>query len=255
MRFLYHRSRSFTSPALRTRRRVACWVFSAALLLTGMNVFGQITLGEKEVVDYSRPKQYEIGGITVTGVQYLDKNVLVMLTGLNVGEKVDIPGEEISNAIKKLWDQGLFEDISVNITDIQGNLVFLELYLKERPRLSRFSIKGVSKTEADNIREKISISRGDVVTESLLMNIRHKIKAQFKNKGFLDATVDIDEERDTSRANTVSLDIRIDKNKRVKIAKILPEGNYYFSNQKIKNSLKETKEKGIFTPLNVISFS
>jgi len=227
--------------------RKLLWI---CLLLLALQSSAQISIGEDIIVDYSRPKEYEIGGVTVAGVEYLDKNVLVMLTGLNVGEKVEIPGEEISGAIKKLWEQGLFEDISIKVIEITGNQVFLELYLKERPRLTRFSIKGVNKTEADNIREKIKLTRGDVVTESLLMNVRHQINEHFREKGFLDAEVEITQEKDTIRANSVVLDIFVNKKNRVRILKIYPEGNTFLSDQKIKNSLKETKEKGVFTPLN-----
>ena len=230
--------------------RPAYWLMSIFMVLLVLPSFSQISIGEDIVVDYSKPKEYEIGGVTVTGVEYLDKNVLVMLTGLNVGEKVEIPGEKISKAIRKLWDQGLFEDINISVTEIQGNLVFLEMYLKERPRLSRFSIKGVNKSEADNIREKIKIARGDVVTEGLLMNARHQISEYYREKGFLDASIEIRQNKDTNRANSDALDNFIEKNKRIKISRIYPEGNTFFGVQKVKNALKETKEKGVFTPLN-----
>jgi outer membrane protein insertion porin family len=218
-------------------------------------VFSQVSLGEGTVVDYTRPVEYEIGGITVAGTEYLDRNVLVMLAGLNVGEKVTIPGEEISQAIKKLWDQGLFENIGIYITDIQGETVFLELRLTERPRMSRFSLKGINKTEADNLREKINITRGDVVTESMLMKTRHLIKEHFRDKGFLDAEVEMKLTPDTTRANNVILDINIQKNSRFKIDKINIHGNKAFNAQKIKNSLKETKEKGKFDPLKDIEIA
>jgi outer membrane protein insertion porin family len=212
----------------------------------------QVSLGDGTTVDYTRPVEYVIGGITVSGAEYLDKNVLVMLAGLNVGEKVTIPGEEITKSIKKLWDQGLFENIGIYVTDVQGENVFLELRLKERPRLSRFSLKGVNKTEADNLREKIKITRGDVITESLLMNTKHRIKEHFRDKGFLDTEVDIKQTPDTTRANNVILDIEIKKNNRVKINKIYVHGNKAFNAQKIKNALKETKEMGKFDPLQDI---
>ena len=226
------------------------YLIGLLFLLAGLPSFSQIIIGEDIVVDYSRPREYEIGGVTVTGVEYLDKNVLVMLTGLTVGEKVVIPGDDISDAIRKLWEQGLFEDISIRVNDIQGGLVFLELYLKERPRLSLFTIKGVNKTDADNIRERISIARGDVVTESLLKNARHKINEYYREKGFLDASIEIRQKKDSLRANSVVLDITIERNQRVRIAKIEPVGNDFLSDQKVKNTLKETKEKGVFTPLN-----
>lgn len=220
------------------------------LLAFSPPTLAQVSLGEDVVVDYSKPREYEIGGVTVSGLEYLDKNVLIMLTGLNVGETVEIPGDEITKAIRKLWTQGLFEDISINVTEIQGNMVFLELYLKERPRMSNFSIKGVNKTEADNIREKINLSTTNVVTESLLMNTRHKIREYFREKGFMDATVEIIQHMDTVRANYVALEILIDKKSKVKISKIYPEGNSFFTDQKVKNALKETKERGVFSPLN-----
>jgi len=226
-----------------------------SLLIFTFQAFSQVSIGTATVMDYTRPVEYEIGGITVTGAEYLDKSVLVMLAGLNVGETVSIPGEEISKSIQKLWDQGLFENIGIYVTDIQGESVFLELRLKERPRLSRFSLKGVNKTEADNLREKLNITRGDVVTESMLMSTKHKIKSHFREKGFLDAEVDIKQTPDTTRANNVNMDIYIVKNSRYKIDKIYVYGNKEFNNQKIKNVLKETKERGKFDPLRDIELA
>jgi len=230
-------------------------VIAISFLFPSFQVFSQVSLGEGTVIDYTRPIEYEIGGITVVGAEYLDKNVLVMLAGLNVGEKVTLPGEEISKAIKKLWDQGLFENVGIYITDIQGERVFLELRLKERPRLSRFALKGVNKTEADNLREKINITRGDVVTESLLMNAKHRIREHFRDKGFMDTEVEIRQTPDTTRANNVVLDINIKKNSRIKIDKIYIYGNKQFNAQKIKNAMKETKEKGKFDPLQDIEMA
>jgi outer membrane protein insertion porin family len=220
------------------------------LLFASFDTKAQVSIGASTVVDYTRPVDYEIGGITVTGAEYLDKAVLIMLAGLNVGEKVTIPGEEITKSLKKLWDQGLFEDLGIYITDIQGDLVFLELRLKERPRLTKFSLKGINKTEADNIREKLNLTRGDVVTESLLMNAKHRIKEHFRDKGFLNTEVDIVQIPDTTRANNVILEINIQKNNRLKINKIYIYGNKELTAQKIKNSMKETKEMGKFEPLN-----
>ncbi len=217
--------------------------------------WSQISLGERAVMDYTSPVEYTIGGITVTGTEYLDKSVLVMLAGLNIGEKITIPGEDISKSIRKLWDQGLFEDIGIYIKDIQGENVFLELRLKERPRLTKYSLKGINKTEADNLRDKLNITRGDVVTESMLMKARHQIKMHYREKGYLDAEVEIKQSPDTSRANNVILDFEISKNNRVKINKIYVHGNQAFSAQKIKNSLKETKERGKFDPLHDIEMA
>jgi len=185
-------------------------------------------------------------------VNYLDKNVLVMLSGLSVGEEMAIPSENISKAIEKLWKQGLFEDISIVATKIEGNQIYLEIRLKERPRLSKYAIKGLKKTEADKVREKISLTRGDVVTDNLLINTEYQIKEYFRSKGFLDTEVDIKQSADSSRANSVVLDLKIDKKSKVRIYEINIHNNTNLTDQKIKNTFKETKEKGTFTPLDDI---
>ena len=129
----------------------------------------QIQIGDDlSEIDYARPKQYEIGGIVVEGAKYVDASMLSMIAGLRVGETISIPGDEISNGIRKIWEQGLFEDVAINATDFVGNTVFLQIVIKERPRVSRFSFKGIKKSEADDIRNKINLSRGDIATDHLL---------------------------------------------------------------------------------------
>ena len=110
---------------------------------------------DKSVVDYSYPKEYEIGGIQVIGVKYLDHNVLIQLSGLTVGDVIMIPGEEVADAVRKLWKQGLFSDVEIRMEKTMGNKVFLEIYLQERPRLSAFTFNGLKKAEIDEIRDKI----------------------------------------------------------------------------------------------------
>ncbi len=220
------------------------------LLLTPATAFSQVQLGDDlKLIDYSKPKKYEIGGITVSGIEYLDENVLIMLSGLKIGSRVDVPGEDITNAIKKLWEQGLFEDVRITATRIQGDVIFLDIYLLERPRLTKYAFKGIRKSEADNIRDEMHLTRGDVVTDNLLMRIDNIITGYFSGKGFLDVEVDIVQIPDTMRDNNVILEINVDKNERVKIYSINIHGNENIPTQKLKSSLKETKEKGLFRPL------
>ena len=219
------------------------------VLCTG-TLHAQISGDQLPVIDYTKTREYIIEDVTVTGVRYLDKNVLVMLSGLNKGEKITVPGEDISKAIEKLWQQGLFEDISIIAKNVRDDKIHLEIQLQERPRLSKFALKGVKKAEADNLREKITLTRGDVVTDNLLINTRYKIKKHFAEKGFLDTEIDIEQQEDTTRANSVILNINVDKKRRVKIKEIFVEGNEEIADQKIKNAMKETKEKGIFKPLD-----
>ena len=106
-------------------------------------------MSQLKKIDYSEPKEYEIGGVTISGIKYLDQNVLLYLTGLEIGQKIMIPGEKITSAIEKLWEQGLFSDVKITMAKVIDDRVFLDIYLAERPRLSRFSFTGVKKSEAD----------------------------------------------------------------------------------------------------------
>lgn len=213
-------------------------------------LFSQTPLGEVITLNYNTPKTYEIGGITVSGVQYLDRNVLIMISGLSVGDKIAIPGDNITKAVNKLWDQNLFEDVKIYATNVQDNKIFLDIYLKERPRLSKFKITGLKKSEVDNIRDEINITRGDVVTENLLVRTENIIKRHFIKKGYLNARITIQEEPDTTRRNEVTLIIDVQKNKKVKIQQITIEGNHILSDGRIKAAMKKTKERGNFRPVN-----
>lgn len=194
-------------------------------------------------MDYLKPKEYEIGGVTVSGTRYLDNGALITLSGLTVGDKIKVPGEEISKAIQNLWKQELFDDIRIDITRIQGNLVFLDIVLSERPRLSRFSFTGIKKTDADELREKIKLVKGKIVNENLLNNTSNIVKRYYRDKGFLNADVKIIQEPDTILSNSVMLRIDIDKKTRIKINEVIVNGNTALKDKKVKRLLKDTKEK------------
>ena len=114
------------------------------LLLTAFLGFGNAGFGQIEIgddlseIDYGRPQKYEIGGIVVDGAKYVDASMLGLIADLRVGQTISIPGDEISSGIRKIWEQGLFEDVAINATDFVGNKVFLQIVIKERPRVSKF---------------------------------------------------------------------------------------------------------------------
>jgi outer membrane protein insertion porin family len=216
---------------------MACCFFSA------VGAYAQIAVGGGNKLDYAAPKQYEIGGITVTGTKYLDKKVLVLLSGLTVGDKIQVPGEAITEAIKKLWDQGLFSDVAIYLDRIDGDLIFLEIELQERPRLNKFALKGVKKGDANDIREKINLIKGKVVTENLIVSTENIIKEHFIDKGFLNTSVKTVMQPDTMLPNNVTLDFNVKKGKKVKIAKIILHGNQEVKDGKLKRAMKETKQR------------
>ena len=250
-------------------KRIFVVILSVIGLLTG-NLHAQIPIGDEIIeIDYSKPKEYIIGGITVTGVQFLDQSVLISLSGLSPGEIITIPGETTTKAIQNLWKQGLFENINISITKIQNDLVFLDIFLEEKPRLSKFAFSGVRKSEADNLRSQINLVRGDVVTENTLNKTRTIISNHYIKKGYLNATANITMTTDTSEVNRVLLNIAVVKGRKVKIKEIEINGNntlrddsenkgfrdylssmfsskYEMSDAKAKRALKNTKEKAFF---------
>jgi outer membrane protein insertion porin family len=226
-------------------------LISSFALITPAYGQGEVSIGDELIeLDYLAPKEFLIGGITVTGIKHLDKNAIKLISGLSVGDRITLPSELISNAVKNLWKQGLFDDVAIYVTKVEDETIFLEINLKERPRLALFSFKGIRKGEADNVRDEIDIKRGDVVTENLLTTTKTTIKDYFIGKGFLNVSVKIVQIPDTSHKNYVRLLFDIKKNKRVRINKIHIDGNTDFSDYRIKQFLKETKEKGYFDPFN-----
>ncbi len=216
----------------------------------------QISLGnELDNIDYAKPIEYEIGGVIVNGVKYLDHSVLIALSGLHVGQKIKVPGDKISKAIERLWKQGLFSDVKIVATKIVADKIFLEINLVERPRLSSFTFKGVKKGEADEIREKIKLLRGTQVTDNTLSRSRGVIQNYYVNKGFLNIEVDIIQAPDTTLVNHITLLFDVKKNGRVKIKSIDFEGNTVFKDEKLRRAMKETKRKrwyGLFKPSKYI---
>lgn len=223
-------------------------LIAATLLLSTYFAHAQVNIGADIEIDYASPKDYQIGGITVSGVQYLDPNVLVMVTGLKVGDRIKIPGEQISQAIEKLWKQGLFDNVKVSLTKVEGLDVFLNFELSERPRLSKFSFKGVKKSEADDLREQIKLTAGEIVTNNTLIRTTETIRKHFTEKGFLNTEVRITEVRDTVRLNNVSLIINVDKKSKVRINEIVMHGNANISDGRLKGKMKDTKERSNFQP-------
>ena len=119
-------------------------IVAVLLMLNAMAALAQTETGSNIKIDYSKPKEYEIGGITVSGVKYLNQTTLVNLSGLQVGQKIEVPGDAITKSLNKLWKHGLFGDVQITVTNITDDKIYLNLYLKERPRLSRVEFSGIS---------------------------------------------------------------------------------------------------------------
>ncbi|MDM8158832.1 outer membrane protein assembly factor BamA [Labilibaculum sp. K2S] len=195
------------------------------------------------VAHYSSPKSYELGGVTVTGVKHLENNVLVQISGLRVGTTIEVPGEKVTNAINKLYKQGLFSDIQITATKEIGNKIYLNIQLQERPRLSLVNYNGTSKSETTKLKEKLKLMKGTQVTDYLVANTKTIVEGYFKEKGFYNTIVSVIQRDDSAEENSVILDINIDRNNKIKIKHIFVEGNTAFTDKKVKKAIKDSKEK------------
>lgn len=226
------------------------------LSLFSIALKAQISVGGNDStnVNVSSAQEYEIAGISVSGADHLDQNVLILLSGLSVGDKIKTPSDKISTAIENLWKQGLFEDIKISASKIQGKNIFLVIGVTERPRLSKFSLRGMTKSDADDLREKIRLIKGKVVTDGLIASTKETIKNYFVNKSYLDVRIDITKEKDERLDNSVILNIVVKKGSKVRIKEINIIGNVAMGTFKLRKSFKETKRKRWWNPFNSAKF-
>ena len=211
------------------------------LLLTALSITAQV--GSQPVMDAAVPLEYEIGGITVSGTKSTDPNAVKLFTGLQVGDKVTVPGERISKAITNLWEQKLFSDISIEAAEIRGRTIFLHIIVVEKPRLSRFKFEGVTKSEGDKLRDEIQLVRGQQVNDAVVANTRTMIRKYFVDKGFHKATATVIERSDTLMENSVLLILKVDKGPKVKIKDITFSGNENVPDSRLRRAMKKTKRK------------
>ena len=227
------------------------------LLLLGLSFHGtaQVVIGNRDYdIDYLTPKEYEIGGITFVGAENYDTRMILLVAGLQVGDMIRVPGDKLATAVDRLWKQGMFEDVQIYVTRIQDNKIFFEIELRSRPKLSRFALRGVKKSEDTKLREEMKIAAGDVVTENLLTNARNRIRAYYLEKGYSNVSVTTRTEVDTAaetKDGRVLVDFIVKPGKRVKIDSIIFEGNDSISNNKLMQKMKNTHDVNYWKKLYV----
>ena len=233
-------------------------VKSIGLCLTAsLLCFNQLTaqtIGEtqiKPIIEYSRtPRTYIIGGISVKGAENYDDYILIGLSGLSVGQKIDIPGEEITESIKRFWNNGLFSNVSITMDSTVNNKAYLCINLTQRPRVSQINYYGVKKGEREDLEARLGLMKDNQLTPNMIDRAQFLAKKYFDEKGYKNAEIEILQRDDVSSPNHVIVDINIDKKTKVKINSITIEGNHALSTKKIKGSMfipgvfKKTNEKG-----------
>jgi outer membrane protein insertion porin family len=209
-------------------------------------VVAQNLENDPNALDYVSSKTYTLAGIKVEGTEFYDANVIRSLTGLIVGQEIEIPGEAVSRAIRKLWDNNLFANISFEIEEIRGNEIFLLLKITEKPRLSELVINGIKGSDKDDILEKLENLKRRPVTEGLKISINNTIEDFFFEKGFLKPTIVITEEKDTVQLNATNIIVDVEKGLKIKIQEIAFIGTDKGEVGKMKKSMKNTREKAHF---------
>ena len=219
----------------------ACGAFAQEIDTTQVE-----TPAEVPVISYSSPpKKYKIADIKVTGIKNYDDFVLIGFSGLSVGDEVTIPepGGAITDAVKRFWKHGLFSDVKILATKIEGDQVWLEIQLKQRPRISEVNYHGIKKGEREDLEARLGLRKGYQVTPNLIDRATTLIKKFFDGKGFKNVDVEILQKDDIAHEGEVIVDININKNEKTKIHKIHFEGNSALTDRDLKKAMKKTNEK------------
>ncbi|RAJ28636.1 outer membrane protein assembly factor BamA [Pedobacter cryoconitis] len=207
-------------------------------------------------MDYFQPKEYTIGGTTLSGAKFIDKEVIITLSKLIKGEKILLPGEATSNAIKTLWAQGLFDDIELDITKMVLDTVYFDIKVVERPRLSSFELNGLSKSQKTDITEKLNSKSGKtIINENTYNSTTGIINKYLSEKGYFFTKVDYKTKPDPNMENGVVLQVFVDKGNKVKVHEINFTGNKDFKASTLRKYLKKTKQQAFYKVFGSGKFS
>jgi outer membrane protein insertion porin family len=202
--------------------------------------YRDVGLSLSSPIEIQPDTDYEIGSIQIKGADQLDPTMVGLLSGLNVGDKVQFPSDKVAKAVRNLWEQELFDDVQLYITKKIERVVYLEFRLKTLPKLSKFYFTGIKKAKQDAIRELLDLKRGKVVSKNLLITSSNAIKKYFIEKGFLEADAEITSFQDSSLLDAVILKIDVNPGERLKIEEIIFKGNKSISDKKLRKAMDDT---------------
>lgn len=232
------------------------FTLSSILLVLGFILAGSIRLQAQNdtiptsidpdleaIPNAKSPKEYIVASIKITGTKRYDEQLLISIAGINVGDKLTIPGgDNISKAINNLWNQHLFANIEVYYTKLSGNNLSIEIHVTERPALSKYFFRGARKSDEEDLKKKMGLVPSHVVTENVKRSAEDAIKRYYAEKGFQDAKVSTEEQKDPALPNSVQLVFNIERGHKVHVNDINFYGNDNVSDLKLKKQMKGTKE-------------
>ena len=215
---------------------------AALLLCMSAMTFQQLHAQEKilnpEISYASSVRMMKIGALNVSGVEGYESYMLTSISGLSVGQEISVPGNEITEAVKKYWRHGLFSDVKIAADSIVGDSIYLHIYLKTRPRVSQINYTGLKKkSEREDLEQKLGLLKGSQVTPNMLARAKTIAQKYFEDKGFSNAEINITQRDDVTEKNHVILDIDVDKKEKTKVHRMYFEGNKALTDKKIKGGL------------------
>ena len=226
---------------------------TVAATLFAFGVYAQDVIVDPEVSYAGTPRECIIGGITVTHFENTPDFTLIGLSGLQVGQKIDLPGDQITDAVKRYWKNQLFSDVSISVDSLVGNKAYLHIHLKMNPRVSTVNYYGLKKSEREDMEKKLGILVGAQITRDMLDRAKILAKSYFDDKGFKNAEIDIQQRPDVTKEDYVILDFMVDKKQKMKVREIIIDGNNALPDKKLKGgflrkgAFAKTHEAGKFS--------
>lgn len=224
-------------------RIIGCLALLASLLFS-VGAVAQEKIVNPEISYAGTPRSGVLGGIAVSGVEGYEDYMLASISGLTVGQKIELPGQAITDAVKRYWKHGLFSKVQIAADSIVGDKIYLHFYLALRPRVSTINYIGVKKSEREDLETKLGLLKGSQITPNMIDRAELLAKNYFDDKGYKNAEINIQQRNDVANKNQVILDVIIDKKEKMKVRQIIIEGNNNLSDSKIKGTLFT---KGAFT--------
>ncbi len=217
-------------------------LFMILSLLVALQAAAQTTIVKPTILYTDNPHTYTIGGINLTGVDNYEPYLIIGISGLSVGDVIDVPGDAITTAVKNYWKHGLFADVSIEADSIVGDKIYLGINLKQRPRISQINYNGMRKGEREDLELKLSFRKGNQISPNMVDRATQVIKEYFEEKGYRNADVRIRQRPDATADNQVIVDINVEKKDKVKVNRIYINGVKEVPLKKIKYAMK-TREK------------
>ncbi len=229
---------------MRTRLLIILSLIIPALGATAQVQAPVDTVYNPQIAYTGIPRTYEIADIKVNGADNYEDYIVIGYSGLKVGDVVQVPGDDISDAAKRLWRQGLFGNVEIAVDKIAGDKAWLVINLREQPRISEVRYNGMKKGERKDIEEMLQLHKGNQITQNIVNRAKDLVKKYYSKKGFGNADVNVMLREDLSNKNEMIVDVNVDKNEKVKVHKIYIEGNQVLSDNALQRVMKKTNEKG-----------